>query len=206
MWLLQMWIATFRLRTTYSGHPVLPGCTNKKSCRSRDRFSHPLCQVLLRACKTSCNETLLKYLSSAVDPVNRIALSTGFQVNAAKSASARLADLCRGESKNLNRWRVLSLPHRLKKISSMQSQRRDPHLHWPHRETRDYNSLLEVLFTTITNHKLPFDMNCFLFRFFFSEVWQQSSPGGFTRLSLWKSPQRQAKCTIAILSYGSLQT
>ena len=108
-----------------------------------------------------------KYLSSAVDPVNRIALSTGFRVNAAKSASARLADLCRGESKNLNRWRVLSRPHRLKKISSMQSQRRDPHLHWPHRETRDYNSLLEVLFTTITNHNLPFDMNCFLFRFFF---------------------------------------
>ena len=108
-----------------------------------------------------------KYLSSAVDPVNRIALSTGFQVNTAKSASARLADLCRGESKNLNRWRVLSRPHRLKKISSMQSQRRDPHLHWPHRETRDYNSLLEVLFTTITNHNLPFDMNCFLFRFFF---------------------------------------
>ena len=183
MWLLQMWIATFRLRTTYSGHPVLPGCTNKESCRSRDLFSHPLCQVLLRACKRPVTKPFFgsmgrKYLSSAVDPVNRIALSTGFQVNVAKSASARLADLCRGESKNLNRWRVLSRPHRLKKISSMQSQRRDPHLHWPHRQTRDYNSLLEVLFTTITNHNLPSIWTAFCFGFFFRRCDSSPPPMG----------------------------
>ena len=39
----------------------------------------------------------------------------------------------------------------------MSSRRRDPH-----RETNDYNSPLNVLFTTMTNFKLFFDINYFL--------------------------------------------
>lgn len=45
----------------------------------------------------------------------------------------------------------------VKKTSSMSSRRRDPH-----RETNDYNSPLNVLFTTMKNHKLFFDINCFI--------------------------------------------
>lgn len=42
------------------------------------------------------------------------------------------------------RWQKLNRPHRLKKTSSMQSKRDDPHPKWLHRETNDYISLLKI--------------------------------------------------------------